>query len=605
MTLNISLVSRWGIHQSSDFRLVDVDQRSLVSDHSPKLFQLAYQDWVGNVTYCGIGRWHGSDTSDWLKEWLSHQFGEQRTYEDVLEVICEQGSSWLRDIYHFTKRDFSHTFVLTSFLDGNPVISLVSNYQRLDTPELASPSPNLQVSTVVVNRRRLVITGIPAAVSNEDADMLESFGRPSVDTHDIQKAFARVNAISSNSPKAQDSIGESCWVYSILPDGSSRGRLFGSVEGELMPILLINGMALQDQIQLNAAPGREIQMTSSTFVTSESLNQRENVECQPRIIQAHSMNVEKASITDVGWLGGSTSRVQAVNMYGVATGESWLSPSGPSHAFLWDKESILDLGTLGGGSSHGKDINDHAEIVGSSHAESGSNRAFLWSKERGFLDLGTLGGWNSHASAINNSSVVVGSSWTTPGQHPADPEERAFIWNAQEGMRSIGSLEGSWSRAHDVNEKGHVVGISPVGGFSHGFFYSGDGELIDIGTLGGNSCRPEAVNAKGQVVGMSEDSTSINRPFVWSLEAGMRPLPIPNALIVRDIDDVGNVIGDCDTDVGKRSFIYSERLGLRLLPWYEHHRSEALGNANAGFICGQFVGIEMHCHGVIWRVSLD
>lgn len=99
---------------------------------------------------------------------------------------------------------------------------------------------------------------------------------------------------------------------------------------------------------------------------------------------------------------------------------------------------------------------------------------------------------------------------------------------------------------------------------------------------------------------MSETSAGINRPFIWSLLDGMRELDIPGQVYIRGIDDNGRIIGDTELEIGTRSFAFSQTLGLRLLPCYEHHRSEALAISNSGFMSGQIIGVEMHCHGVIW-----
>jgi probable HAF family extracellular repeat protein len=267
---------------------------------------------------------------------------------------------------------------------------------------------------------------------------------------------------------------------------------------------------------------------------------------------------------------------------------------------MWKEGTLTDIGTLGGANSLAKGISSKCHIVGASINGNGDNRAFFWSADEGMKDLGTLGGRHSNAVAINNRGSVVGSSWTIPGESPRNPEERAFFWNESNGMQSLDALDGSWSRASDINDNDEVVGFSPAGGFTHGFLKQPNWELVDLGTLGGDTCQPMAINNKGQVIGMSETEKNISRPFIWSLDTGIHELELPPGVYIRDIDDEGYVIGDIELEIGKRSFLYHLNAQMIILPWYEHHRSEALCIGKGLKIGGQIIGIEMHCHGVIW-----
>lgn len=564
MTLNLSLVTSRGIHQSADFRLTDLTSKQSISNHSAKVIQLRYQDWFASLTYCGIGKWEGRDTYEWLSDWLKHEWDESKTIDEVIHTIQSQGTKWLQRISRQLGYMPIHSFVLAGFSSGNAIIALISNFERVDADQRTSPLPSLEISQTVVKRSRLVINGIPQAVADKDKKLLKSLDDPTIDIEEIQRILAQVNARASSSRKSQGGISESCWAYSLMPDGYSSGRYFGEVKGKLDPLIIQNGVNFLEMIDLIPAPGRQIQMTNVTFVTAESLQSKETIKCSPSVAKPDFPNsIRDISIYDVGDLGGSTARAKAINNVGIVVGESFLSPSGPSHAFLWTDKGIKDLGTLGGPSSIAQDINDSGNVIGSSINHEGNNRAFLWTRDKGMLDLGTLGGRHSNASAINSLGNVVGSSWTIPGESPANPVETAFLWSQATGMLPLGTLTGDWSRALDINDRNEVIGISPVRGFTRGFIWDDKSGMQDIGTLGGDTTEALAINNRGEVIGMSETKSREYRPFIWTKDTELIEIPITGKVYIRDINDQGYIVGDIETRLGTRSFMWREDVGLR------------------------------------------
>ena len=212
-------------------------------------------------------------------------------------------------------------------------------------------------------------------------------------------------------------------------------------------------------------------------------------------------------LIDLGTLGGSSSRGDAINSAGQICGGSSIADSSEGHAFFWDGKTMQDLGTLG--SSIGCDeINAAGQVTGTGFLPgAGSNHAYVWDGAT-FKVLGTLGGTNSRAAAINSSGLVVGSA------DVADFQEHAFLWDGTT-MRDLGTLGGLESEARDINANGQVTGfaLGPKG--VRAFLWNGTG-MKDLGTLGGTNSAGNAINASGHVTGRADISGGGWHAYIWN-----------------------------------------------------------------------------------------
>ena len=136
MTLNITIVSPAGIHQSADFQISKtergVDGKWIeLQPNSSKIVSLRYEKWSGLLTYCGIGLWKGKRTDEYASEWLAELPKSGATFRDAVEKIREQGSAWIASINQSSGKVNIHSFVLAGYEAGTPVYAIVSNYQTL------------------------------------------------------------------------------------------------------------------------------------------------------------------------------------------------------------------------------------------------------------------------------------------------------------------------------------------------------------------------------------------------------------------------------------------------------------------------------------------
>jgi probable HAF family extracellular repeat protein len=190
---------------------------------------------------------------------------------------------------------------------------------------------------------------------------------------------------------------------------------------------------------------------------------------------------------------------------------------------------MQDLGTLpGDGGSGAVGINACGQVVGDSYPSPGGGlHAFIWSVGVGMVGLGVLPGFtNSAAHAINNLGQVIGYC------APPSGVDRAFVWSSAAGMQPLRPLPGGLgSAAVGINDLAEIVGGSDLGNVDkpHAVLWNRAGAPQDLGVLpGGSHSTALAINVFGTVVGNSDCAGSMSHAFVWSANEGMRDL---NALI--------------------------------------------------------------------------
>ncbi len=116
---------------------------------------------------------------------------------------------------------------------------------------------------------------------------------------------------------------------------------------------------------------------------------------------------------DLGALEGSyLSWAYAVNPAGTVVGESLLGDG--EHAWMWKNGVTTDLGSLGGTTTRAYAINPSGDVVGIATTAGGDFHAFLW-RDGTMIDLNQAPAGNSIATAINPAGQVAGLS----GSHAA------------------------------------------------------------------------------------------------------------------------------------------------------------------------------------------
>jgi hypothetical protein len=136
----------------------------------------------------------------------------------------------------------------------------------------------------------------------------------------------------------------------------------------------------------------------------------------------------------------------------------------------------------------------------------------------------------STAWAINDSGVSVGDS------EVALYDSRAMVWDPSGQATDLGTFGGSQSTAKHINAAGQVLGTYYKDQRGIGFLWSRSTGAVRIGPDSGDQY-VTALNDNGEVTGnnliVDGNPGFRYRPFIWSAQRGMRPLPVAGALDAR------------------------------------------------------------------------
>lgn len=604
MTLNITVVSTIGIHQSADFRLADFKLGSdgryaPIEDNSPKLIALRCMNWAGYLTYCGVGKWEHKATYDSAAEWIS-ALGPDATFDDVARSIEDKGSLWIERVQGQLRRFQGHTFILAAFENGQPRISVISNTHSTKGSIARSSNAGLHASFGTDTGTHIYITGIDNAVSKEHRSALKRLIDRKVEPHVVRDRLARINAMASQRIEARDGISSSCMCYSIDSLGGGGGEIHGQVTGRLVPIYLFNGFNLVNSFGISEMLGPNAQLRGTSFATSDSSNAvgAEHIEC--RLEMAGNDHRSILVGQDLGRMNEVHIEMASANERRSIVGQLRRPVSKPPQAFLWIKgQEVVEQQTLGGSMSNATDVNNTNVVVGSCSTASGEWRAVLWRPGEPPLDLGTLDANNSNAKAINDQNVVVGVVYRSPAT-PQTDYHRAFRWTSSEGMTLVPGTEGLWSEALDINNRGDILGWCRGPNQMCSYVWS---QSTGLRLLEGKIGRPfyaSRINDSGIVIGEADDDAGVRRAMIWSSEGGLSAMNVPFEFHPTAIDSDGNIVGHDANRPWSGAWLVTSRGDVISIPAGFDHTVDARSIAGGSIFGHARKGSWKHVHPIRW-----
>ena len=244
MTLNLMLVARWGIWQSSDHRLTDPRTGEPVDDYSMKHVSVSCPDGTALITYTGIGRAEDTHLSAWLRGVLR---GKTRSLDDTFILIREQAS---RHISPIAAGKHHLVFNIGAFLAGSPWLVQIGNHQLTANWRGLPPTPEFHTSAKRIEHEPIaVVSGARDAVNQADLQLLARVvKRRPKKPKDFHALLAGINRRASEHSQFGKWITSACVTIYMPPAGEPiEAEMHGWESGEdrTVPIVL-RGIDLTD-----------------------------------------------------------------------------------------------------------------------------------------------------------------------------------------------------------------------------------------------------------------------------------------------------------------------------------------------------------------------
>lgn len=592
MTLNVTLLTEQTIFQSADLRLTNLDTRQVQSDTSTKLVVLQYAAGDGFVSYTGIGRWRGRDTSEYIIEWLAGT--ADATPAEIAERLCEKGTEWLTEIEAQIGRQ-RHTFILAAFHTGAPQLWVISNFEDCYGRDDASAAPALSVSTWrYAGQARVVVTGAKPAVARPQRRRLDRLVQRDSDPGRIRRALAEVNAEAAASGLAHGTISEACSVVSFRADGQG----FGDVVGPVDVRTIANGVVLPEMREIAKMLGiSNPQLGGVTFASSKP--PVPYAPCSPVVITpAASVRYALREATHSEFV---SCRALAVSDAGVVLGDG-NPPSSRAEYILWTSPiggpvtPCSFLASPGG-------INSRGQVAAKAVMTDGSERAIRWRLGDSIPeDLGSFRGRDSGARAINEAGVVAG--WVCiDAVNRGQGNFRPAVWpTSSSSIRVLEDLGGEGGEVVALNGRGGALvvtfpptpaapvravlwnlqtdAVEPVGGKAKGIF-------------------PTAITDEAIVLGTARDASGNSVAAIARPGRSWEKLGTPAGFYATAMNNRGEVVGATKREGYEKPWLRLASGEIVWLPYFEHHWCRPLAASNAGVIVGTAQS-DHGTHALVW-----
>lgn len=180
MTLNITLVTRDRIFQSSDYRLTDLQTGRVRDFETQKMFGITRRRWRALVCFAGVGATKSVDVRTWTAHTIK-QLPHDAPVSDLLEGL-KMADSWLSEIP--AQR---HWFTVGAFVDDVARLFVVTN----------EPGPRMAVTETHLTEVIVSVQGARNAVTERNRRSLRELVTKKRHDQEIYDALKRIHATSA------------------------------------------------------------------------------------------------------------------------------------------------------------------------------------------------------------------------------------------------------------------------------------------------------------------------------------------------------------------------------------------------------------------------
>ncbi len=449
MTLNITVLTSKAIYQSADYRLFDATTQKPLSIPSDKTILLHQSDWVGFITYTGIGRVGTKNTSAFVRDWLVGL--GSASFDEVVDAVRHKASSWIQKVAPSQE----HTFVVAAFLGGKPTAAVVSNFQKWHGADLSSVSKSFFTSAIVASHRpEVIVTGVRDAVPRLRRRALQKLAASHPDDHArIRRALAKVT--ENGAQRYPDWISDDCYVYSQDRNGRGSAESFGNPHSN--PTTLTRGIdtsqIIKPTLEKTFGPGKWISKGTTFARSGDSIVPPST--CVLRLSANNSKS--RYRVIELASPDGQRATPRSANAQGIVVGEGTPHYPGPSYPCVWPTATELKFLPHGGGvGGSAYDINDLGTIVGASEMPDRALHAQVWRLDEPTLYLGHELGRYSAARSVNRAGSVVGYASIHPTES-GQMHHRPAAWPNSGKPAVLEDLAGDWGEVVDINTSGLMV----------------------------------------------------------------------------------------------------------------------------------------------------
>ncbi|MEU8278379.1 hypothetical protein ACFYOK_35490 [Microbispora bryophytorum] len=446
MTLNITLLTRTRIFQSSDFRLSA--NGNLVSSSTMKLITLHYYTFSGFISYTGIAKRDVNsavDTGGLIVDWL--QGRDDIAFHEAVEIVRAKASEYVTEIAKQTGVRHKLTLIAAAFHNDNPTVAVVSNFESIDGREDSTVSSELRTSWSSLRpgrTPRVIVTGCKKAVPLRDRKRLEDLALAAgEDSARIRVAIEDLNRDAARRPGWTQLISENCTVVSL--DSSGNGSQDIPRTSRVVARSLING---QDMESLLRAAGLDAGVVAgATFATNKTTTRRP-AQCKKTVIDIAESGF---TVLEIEHKIDGDCQAFGIDSVGLVFGASSLPDDRTMRRYwIWDAtngKKELDYWS----SDTGGAISENGQIALLNMIKPWENAPVLISGTSERLLEVPHGMGEPEITAINSDGVVAGAISITLDRTAAN-RVRPAVWDVDGSIRILDRLCGA--------ENGRVVSIS-------------------------------------------------------------------------------------------------------------------------------------------------